>query len=107
MSPQDRAARARRDQNPVVLAVDIGGTKMAAAVVEGDGRLAAQSSCSTPQSTDTEVVFDALVAAVRTVLEESPAPAGRLRCGLWRSDARRRRVRVAAQHPRLARLPAP
>src|ERR1700685_934120 len=56
---------------PVVLAVDIGGTKMAAATVDGSGRLSAPSSCSTPASVDPEVVFGALETLVRGVLAGS------------------------------------
>lgn len=70
MSAVDRATVP--GQNPVVLAVDIGGTKMAAAVVDAEGRLVTESSCSTPQSTDSEVVFGAVVSQVSVVLDESP-----------------------------------
>jgi len=46
----------------VVLAVDIGGTKLAAGLVDGaDGRLLSRRSVPTPRSDDAEVVFAALV----------------------------------------------
>jgi glucokinase len=46
----------------VVLAVDIGGTKLAAGLVDAtDGRLLARAAVPTPRSDDAEVVFAALV----------------------------------------------
>jgi glucokinase len=47
-------------QGPVVLAVDIGGTKMAAAVVDGSGSILAEARVPTPPSPDAETVFSAL-----------------------------------------------
>lgn len=57
---------------PVVLAVDIGGTKLAAAVVEGSGTLVARAQAPTPRSGDAEVVFAALV----SVIEETRSRTG-------------------------------
>jgi glucokinase len=46
----------------VVLAVDIGGTKLAAGLVDaGDGRVLTRAAVPTPRSDDAEVVFAALV----------------------------------------------
>jgi glucokinase len=59
----------------VVLAVDIGGTKMAAGIVDGDGRLATPSRCPTPSSDDPERVFDALRRLLDGVLDHAaPRP---------------------------------
>ncbi len=48
----------------MVLAVDIGGTKMAAAVVDPCGVILAEARAPTPASSDPEVVFAALVSVV-------------------------------------------
>lgn len=53
--------------DPVVLAVDIGGTKMAAAVVDPHGAMLADARIATPSSSDPEVVFGALVALIERV----------------------------------------
>ena len=47
-----------------VLAVDVGGTKLAAGVVRADGVLLARRSASTPSDTDGDGLFDALVAVI-------------------------------------------
>jgi glucokinase len=47
-----------------VLAVDIGGTKMAAAVVTADGEVLARSSVATPRDPEPEPVLTALLGAV-------------------------------------------
>ncbi|HEY5098031.1 MAG TPA: ROK family protein [Acidimicrobiales bacterium] len=47
-------------EGPIVLAVDIGGTKMAAAVVDGSGAIRAEARVPTPSSPDPETVFTAL-----------------------------------------------
>ncbi len=64
---------------PVVLAVDIGGTKMAAGIVDADGAILTQARTATPRSDDPEDVFGALASVVGTVLETGPAPRG---CGV-------------------------
>jgi glucokinase len=56
------------DDPPVVLAVDIGGTKLAAAVVDGEGRLLDQARVDTPSSDDPEQVFGALAVVIDRVL---------------------------------------
>ena len=62
-SPVRRPVHSYSKQVPsVVLAVDIGGTKLAAGLVDAsDGRLLARAAVPTPRSDDPEVVFAALV----------------------------------------------
>jgi glucokinase len=50
-----------------ILAVDVGGTKLAAGVVDGDGALLARAVRPTPTGPDAEAVFRALVEAVAEV----------------------------------------
>jgi glucokinase len=50
-----------------VLAVDVGGTKVAAAVVGADGRLLGRAVRPTPPGTDAEAVLEAVLAAVAEV----------------------------------------
>ncbi len=50
-----------------MLAVDIGGTKMASALVDGSGRLSAEARVATPGSSDPEEVFGALVTVIGRV----------------------------------------
>ncbi len=52
---------------PVVLAVDIGGTKLAAAVVDPSGAIVADGRVPTPPSSDAEEVFAALVGLTERV----------------------------------------
>ena len=58
---------------PHVLAVDIGGTKIETAVVDGAGRILVRQRTPTPVSNDPETVFGALRDAVAAVLDVSPA----------------------------------
>ncbi len=51
----------------MVLAVDIGGTKMAAAVVDGSGSIRSEARISTPDTSDPEMVFGALAPMIRQV----------------------------------------
>lgn len=53
--------------DPVVLAVDVGGTKMAAAVVDPSGTIVADGRIATPITSDPEEVFGALVALIEQV----------------------------------------
>lgn len=63
------------------LAVDIGGTKLAAARAVGSGRLERRAAVPTPGDADPEVVFAALVTLLRQVTEdERPAAVG-VGCG--------------------------
>jgi glucokinase len=50
-----------------VLAIDVGGTKLAAGVVDGDGRVLRSATQPTPRGTDPEEVFVALLATVDAV----------------------------------------
>jgi glucokinase len=59
-----------------VLAVDVGGTKIAAGVVDAEGRLLRSASAATPRGEDPEEVFAALTAAVAQVAPDGPAAAG-------------------------------
>ena len=68
---------------PVVLAVDIGGTKMAAAIVDPSGGIVADGRTPTPSTSDPEEVFDALVALterVRSATTTAPVVCG-VGCG--------------------------
>jgi glucokinase len=56
-----------------VLAVDIGGTKLAAAVVDAEGCIHARASTATPASTDAHVVADALGRLIDQVSAAGPA----------------------------------
>jgi glucokinase len=67
----------------VVLAVDVGGTKIEAGVVDGSGRVLADARVATPHTADGDEVFDALwsaVDAVRTAGSEAPLICG-VGCG--------------------------
>lgn len=63
-----------------VLAVDVGGTKLACAVVDAAGRLAHRRVVPTPRSDDPEVVFGALGLLARSVLDAASAPV--VACGV-------------------------
>jgi len=62
------------------LAVDIGGTKMAAALVDRNGALGPVATCPTPQVPDAEVVWGALANLIAQV--RSPEGAAVVRCGV-------------------------
>ncbi|MGI8457353.1 MAG: ROK family protein [Propionibacteriaceae bacterium] len=67
----------------VVLAVDIGGTKIAVALVRADGSIAAETTALTAPVTDPEEVFAPAAAAICEVLGAGGAPPGRpLRVGI-------------------------
>ena len=51
------------------LAVDIGGTKFAAAIVTGDGDIVVSRRQDTPRSTDPDVLFESLAKAIDATLE--------------------------------------
>jgi glucokinase len=61
-----------------VLAVDVGGTKMAAAVVDADGRVLSSATTPTPRESDGEAVLEALLDAVR----RAGGADGHLACGV-------------------------
>jgi glucokinase len=58
----------------VVLALDVGGTKLAAAVVDPVGNIVADACVPTPASLDPEVVFEALATAIDAVGSTTPTP---------------------------------
>jgi len=57
------------------LAIDVGGTKMAAGLVSGDGRVVRDARVPTPRTEDPEAVFGALAELVFGVLEGDRQPA--------------------------------
>lgn len=65
-----------------VLAIDIGGTKIAVALVDADGTILASQLRPTAVSTDEEVVFEGVESAVRALLPEVPASSKRIRAGI-------------------------
>lgn len=59
----------------VVLAVDVGGTKMAAGLVDAGGAILAEAHVPTPHDDDPEAVFGSLVAAIDRVRSpDQPSP---------------------------------
>ena len=59
------------DRDRLALAVDIGGTKFAAAIVNGAGEVLVSRRRDTPRSTDPDVVFAALTAAIDDTLDSA------------------------------------
>ena len=64
-----------------VLAVDVGGTKLAAGIVDGAGVVRRAARCPTPQTTDGEEVFAALMSVVENVLTGESVAAAGIGCG--------------------------
>jgi glucokinase len=64
-----------------VLAVDIGGTKLAAALAVGDGTLRNRQEAPTPVGTDADAVFAALVDLLEAVTEGAHPSAVGVGCG--------------------------
>jgi glucokinase len=64
---------------PPVLAVDIGGTKLAAGLVDGDGRILVRATAPTPRTDDPEGVFAVLVGLLD---ELGPGRGGADLCGI-------------------------
>jgi glucokinase len=60
------------------LAIDVGGTKLAAAVVDSGGRIVTRARTPTPPGPDAELIWRTLEALVSTVLERSGAGPGDL-----------------------------
>ncbi len=58
----------------MVLALDVGGTKMAAAVVDPVGNIVTDACVPTPTSPDPEVVFGALATVIDAVRSTAPTP---------------------------------
>ena len=63
------------------LAVDIGGTKLAAGVVDDDGRLTGRRVVATPEGDDPEALFDVLAGLVDAVVGDVAAGSSVQRCG--------------------------
>ena len=61
---------------PQVLALDIGGTKLASAVVGPTGAVAAAQRTATPKQADPEVLFSALVALANVAVAQWRATGG-------------------------------
>jgi glucokinase len=64
-----------------VLALDIGGTKLAAAVVSADGTLLAQARTTTPVTRDPDGLFAELERLCRRVLEQAAQPVSKIGVG--------------------------
>jgi len=58
-----------------VLAIDVGGTKLAAASIDANGLLLSQARVMTPRTLDAEGLFEAVVQLARRVLAQSTRPA--------------------------------
>ena len=56
---------------PPVLAIDIGGTKLAAAVVDADARILSRARVPSPHGTDPEVLYEALIACCAAALRNA------------------------------------
>jgi glucokinase len=65
-----------------VLAIDVGGTKIAVALVDDQGGIGAEAVRPTPRSSDPDEVFAAAAAAVREVLPGHSARGSTLRVGI-------------------------
>ena len=85
-----------------VLAVDIGGTKLAVGIVDDKGRLLERHVVATPRTDDAEELFAALAGAIDDLGDQGRAAPMRRR-RLRRSDDGRGRARLAVEHPGLAR----
>ena len=90
-----------------VLALDVGGTKLAAAVVDTAGRILGRGRVPSPTGTDPELLYEALLACAAAALRGADVTPGDLdgvvaAAGPWCGP----RASLAAQHARLAGLPA-
>ena len=56
----------------VVLALDVGGTKLAAGLVDGDGEVLVHDRAPTPVSLDAEVLWDAVTSLLDRVVADGP-----------------------------------
>jgi glucokinase len=80
-SPQTLAFPRLVSPNQTVLALDIGGTKMAAAVVDADGEIRASERISTPRSQDADKLFGGLFELCRGLLASAAVRAIGVGCG--------------------------
>ena len=62
----------------LVLAVDVGGTKLAAAVIDDDARIRSRSRVPSPQGIDPEALYEALIACCAAALRGADAIPGDL-----------------------------
>ena len=102
LARNDFISRRRWTERPTesVLAVDIGGTKLAVGLVDRHGQLGWAAQVPTPAG-DAETIWSALD---RLAGGRAAGPAGGVRDRLRRAHVGRRRAGVAAQHPGLAGL---
>jgi glucokinase len=63
---------------PLVLAIDVGGTKLAAAVVDGDARILSRAKVPSPRGTDPEVLYEALITCCAAALRSADSLPGDL-----------------------------
>jgi glucokinase len=98
-----------------VLAVDVGGTKLAVARVSATGAVSARHTAPTPTTTDAERVWGTLAALISAALEDGPVDACGCGCGgpmtpggaevsplnipAWRGFPLRRRLQAAVGAP--------
>ena len=94
------------DPTGPVIALDIGGTKLAAAVVSRTGEVLVEDRRRTA-GRDAEELFAAVVELIGSRRDAQRRDAGGARCGLRRPDVGGGRDGVAAQHPAVAGVPAP
>jgi glucokinase len=80
-SPQTLAFPSLVSPKPTVLALDIGGTKMAAAIVEADGTLQASDRIATPRTQDPGTLFKSLSELCRGLLASAAVHAIGVGCG--------------------------
>jgi glucokinase len=66
---------------PAALAIDIGGTKVAAALVDKDGRIIRRDEVATPASPDADVVFAAVTTVADRVRADHPVCGVGVGCG--------------------------
>ena len=62
----------------LVLAVDVGGTKLAAAVVDGDARILSRARVPSPRGTSAEALYEALIACCAAALRGADSLPGDL-----------------------------
>jgi glucokinase len=75
------AAVQTQRMQPVALAIDIGGTKVAAALVDADGRIVRRDEVPTPESPDDEAVFAAVLTVADRVRAEHSVCGVGVGCG--------------------------
>src|SRR5258708_19846461 len=70
MSPKEQSTE--NQQNDVTLGVDVGGTKVAAGLVDANGKILLQKRAAMPASEDAAAGFAALTAAINAVFDAQP-----------------------------------